>query len=200
MQEQRSNEETANDAVQKDVQSALKVRGDVKLAVDRAALDVARSKQRLIASAEAVVQTSAAAGEKDVTYTSGIQELQTRLKELESDHHVVKTALQHSKKELATKGVQGVRAEAVLNTLQLKNRGGGGGEKDVSGVCAAIQREVEELQAALATAEADFDVLEKALAAQQVATAASRQHIKCIGGGGGGGGNGGSLAVPAKIK
>ncbi|KAL4529336.1 hypothetical protein Ndes2526A_g04130 [Nannochloris sp. 'desiccata'] len=166
-------------------------RENAQMAVDRASMTLARSQKGFADKARTVLQLSAAVEEGELSFKNRASELENKLQELSVDHHAAVNALQASKNALTPRTVAVSTASATLSTLQLKTQLATPAETEerkektatteggVAGVCAELQRQVEELQAALATAEADCDVLEHALTAQKEATAlANRCKLK----------------------
>lgn len=189
--EQQKIEELALKTGESNLRASTIARENAQMAVDRASMTLARSQKGFADKARTVLQLSAAVEEGELSFKNRASELENKLQELSVDHHAAVNALQASKNALTPRTVAVSTASATLSTLQLKTQLATPAETEerkektatteggVAGVCAELQRQVEELQAALATAEADCDVLEHALTAQKEATAlANRCKLK----------------------
>lgn len=190
--EQQKIEDLALKTAESNLRASKISREDAQLAVDRSSVTLARSQERFKDKARTVLKLSAAVEEGELSYNNRVSELENKLQELSIDHHTAVNALQAIKSELTSRTVAVSTASATLSTLQSKTqplmpaetekkketkkkKKTAATEGGVAGVCDAMQREVEKLQAALAAAEADCDVLEHALSAQKEATAAAHR-------------------------
>jgi hypothetical protein len=194
LSEQQKIQDVALKTAESSLQASISAKEDAQMAVDRASMTLSRSQQRLKDKAKAVMELSTAVEEGETSFKARASELENKLQELAIDHHAAVNALQASKGVLKSRNVAVATATATLATLQLKTTTGHAGSTDakerkktmsspaavtgggVAVVCAEMQRQVEELQAALAAAEADCDVLEHALTAQKQATATANNH------------------------
>jgi hypothetical protein len=195
--EQQKIEEVALKTAKNSLQASRLAKEDAQMAVDRAEMSLARSQQRFTDKAREVLQLSAAVEQNEISFQTQASELENKLQELSIDHHAAVKTLQASKSALSTGNVAVFTAAATLSTLQLKTQQDSRtdkekktipscsaaasaatalGEGGVANVCAEMQRQVQELQSALAAAEADCDVLEHALTAQKQATATANHH------------------------
>lgn len=173
----------AVEGTRKELEIAVNGRDNARLAVSKAALAVNRLQERMAKRAKEVLESSCAADAEAIAHEERVKKLETRLQELKTDHIAASQALQEARGALAARNKATTTAEASLRTLELKSEGGETLSLDseyscVAGVCAKMQKQVEELRAALVAAEQDCGVLEQALAAQQAAAASSRQQKK----------------------
>jgi len=181
--EKQKIEDLALKIAESKLQASTIAREDAQLSVDRASMALARSQEEFTDKARTVMQLSTAVEEDELSFKNRASELENKLQELSVDHHEAVNALQKTKSALASRSAAASNASATLSTLQSKTQPVMPAETDrkkektatteggVASVCNAMQREVKELQAALAAAEADCDVLEHALSAQREATA-----------------------------
>jgi hypothetical protein len=178
--QQQKVEDVALKTAETSLHTTKTAKEDTQIAVDRAAMTLARTQERFAANSKAVLHLSAAVDDGEIAFKTRARELESRLQEVNLDHHTAVNSLHASKSMLASRNVAVSTAAATLSTLQLKSgqsfqtaKNGG----RVAGVCAEMQRQVKELQAALAAAEADCDVLENALIAQKQATSTANHHF-----------------------
>lgn len=157
-------QEAALHRLEKQLQCALSERDTVQLAVDRASLELNRSRQRLDAQgreALAVWQRRSAGAQKQRQH---VDALHKKYKELDKDYVQAKTALHQAKMGAATAITTSAIATAVVTTLQpsppslaLPTTGA---------IAQQMEEHIQQLKKEIEVAEGEIQVLEVALQAQ----------------------------------
>lgn len=175
LSEEHTTEELNAESAEKELKVVHESRDAARLAADRAALAVGRARERLAQTA-AAGQSAATVASKELE-DGKIRELdlQAKLEELATDEAAARRAALFSCSAAAGATAAQAKAQAAVQTIEWKTNEA---SSTVSGVVEALQRQVEELTAALAAAETEVGVLEAALESQRGATAASRDDIR----------------------
>ena len=185
IEEQHKLKQNAVEGTKKELEIAVNCRDDARVAVSKASLALSRLQERMSKRAREVLEASSIADAEALAHEERVKQLETRLSELKTDHVAASQALLEARGALGARTKATTTAEASLKTVEFKSEEGDSQGlsvdseySSVAGVCAKMQKQVEELRAALAAAEEDCGMLEIALAEQQAAVGCSKQQKK----------------------